>query len=179
MALPASIVPGTDVAWEESEVPAGATSATIYFRPANGTGGVEVAGVAGAEAWGFALDAVATAGLATGQWLAQGMAVVDGLTVAWLPLSRLEVLPGLLFSGDPAALDLRSATEIELEEVRAAIRAVYKAQEYEIGAGRYMGRRLLRADLAALQRREQALLIRLRAEQGGGRNRRVLIEFAP
>lgn len=166
--------------WTDSTVPADAAGATVYLRPLTGSAGVAAVGVLGPDGWAFTLDAADTAGMDAGPWAAQGVATAaGGSTAAWFAGARLEVLPSLLFSGDPGPLDLRSPTEIELEAVRAAIAAVYRAQEYEVGAGRYMGRRLLRADLRWLQQREQALLLRLQVERQGRQQRRVLIEFTP
>jgi hypothetical protein len=48
----------------------------------------------------------------------------------------------------------------QLEEVQAAITAVMTGQAYTIG-----GRTLTRADLTALQKREENLLARYRSEQ--------------
>jgi len=53
----------------------------------------------------------------------------------------------------------------QLEEVQAAITEVMTSQEHDLGgeAGR-----IRRANLAALERREEKLLARYRAEQGTG-----------
>lgn len=179
MSIPLNIVAGTDVGWLDVAVPAAASAATVHFRQAAGSG---TAAAEGAQQglthqWRFTLDAVATAAMEPGAWFAQGLATVDDLTVSWLPITRVQVIPSLVYPGEGA--DVRSSTEVELEEVRAAIKAVYRAQEYEIGAGRYMGRKLRRADLRWLEQRERTLMLRLEAEQlmASGRSRRVLIEF--
>lgn len=59
-------------------------------------------------------------------------------------------------------------TATELDEVKAAISAVLKAQEYE-----FEGRRVKRADLNMLQTRERYLEDKLARETRGSRGPRV------
>jgi len=61
-----------------------------------------------------------------------------------------------------------TTTATQLSEVRAAISAVLKAQEYE-----FEGRRVKRADLGMLQERERYLEDKLARESRGNRGPRV------
>lgn len=59
-------------------------------------------------------------------------------------------------------------TQEQLEEVQTAISMVMAGQEVTVN-----GKRFVNADLAALQRREETLLIRYKREQRGGRRPQV------
>jgi hypothetical protein len=99
--------------------------------------------------WAFTLPAITTAAFSTGQWFFQAVSVTASTPIT-VRTGAFVVSPSLAYAGSPAALDLRSQAQIDLEAVEAAIRAlVGGAQEYRIGTPTG-GRMVKRAELAQL-----------------------------
>lgn len=177
MALPSTLYTGDGHTWTDSQVPAGATGATVYFRTA-ATDGVAVEGELIDGRWTFTLASSITATMTPGDWGVQFVAALPTGQQTYRPIGRVTVVQGLAFTGEPSPLDPRTPAEIELAELRVAIRAVYRSAEYSIGTDTG-SRRLKRADLPWLLDRERQLLQRIASEartrQGIGR--RVLTTF--
>lgn len=177
MPLPSQLFTADGYTWTDSQVPATATAATAYFRT-DAAAGVTVAGSVVDGRWTFVLTSAVTAAMTPGDWSVQFRAELPAGPQTYRPIARITVVQGLAYTGDPSALDPRTPTEIELAELRVAIRAVYRSSEYTIGTDTG-SRRLKRADLPWLLDRERQLLQRIateaRARQGG--SRRVLTVF--
>lgn len=147
MAFPPEIYAGDAVSWTDTLAPS-ATSYTYYFRT-NAASGATVAGTLSNGIWTFTLPALTTAAFSTGQWFFQAVSVTDSAPTT-VRTGSFTVSPSLTYAGAPAALDLRSQAQIDLEAVEAAIRALTTgAQEYRIGTPTG-GRMVKRADLAQL-----------------------------
>jgi hypothetical protein len=88
-----------------------------------------------------------------GAWVAQVVAT-QGAERLTLAASSVTVLADLAYTGTPGAFDGRSAAEVELAEVRAAIRALITkgAASYAIGSRNYTA-----LDLGRLTARESQL----------------------
>lgn len=177
MPLPSQLFTADGYTWTDIQVPATATAATVYFRT-DAAAGVTVAGELIDGRWTFVLSSEITAGMTPGEWSVQFRAELPAGPQTYRPITRITVVQGLAYAGEPSALDPRTPTEIELADLRVAIRAVYRSAEYRIGTE--TGSRMLkRADLPWLLDRERQLLQRIaseaRARQGG--SRRVLTVF--
>jgi hypothetical protein len=90
-------------------------------------------------------------------------------TVATNPVTYREtsftVLPSLAFTGNPTAIETRSALRIRYDEIQEAIRIVTtSAQEYQIGVGGG-GRKVRRADLPELRKERDEIRAQLTAEE--------------
>lgn len=179
MALPSQLFQGDSVAWVDLQVPTDATAATAYLRTNTAGAGVVIEGTEAAGIWTFTLSAEDTGAMVPGDWAVQFQATLPSGPYTYRPLGRLRVIQGLIFAGEPSPLDPRSATEIELAELRVAIRSVYRSASYKIGTATG-SRELKRADLPALLDRERVLLRRIASEARaarGGAGRRVLTQF--
>lgn len=181
MTLPPEIYAGDTVEWTDTRAIT-ASSYTYYFRT-NAASGASVSGVLTVDRWTFTLSAATTATFTAGNWYYQAVSVTAGA-----PLTErsggLLVRPSLAFTGSATAVDLRNQTQIDLDAVEAAIRAlVGGAQEYRIGTPTG-GRLVKRADLAQLiawRERLQADLARQRIAEnlanGRGDGRALYVRF--
>ena len=180
MPAPSIIHAGDLVTWTDTRAPAAAPAVTAHQRPNQAGQGVSVPGTyEPTGGWRFSLAPQVTADMAAGLWALQVVATLPDGPFTYARLERIEVRPSLAFGeGGPAAFDPRSETELELADVRNAIRAVYRSLEYRIGTADG-GRMVRRADLPWLQDRERLLLQRLAAERraAAGRSRRMLTYF--
>lgn len=178
MALPIQLFQGDAAQWTDALVPAAATAAVVYMRGNDADAAVAVEGVLADGEWGFTLSSEDTAALPVGLYAVQFTATTPAGQTTYRPIARITILQGLAFSGTASPLDPRTPSEIELAELRAAIRAVYRSASYRIGTATG-SRELKRADLPWLTARERELLRRIaseaRAARGGGR--RVLTQF--
>lgn len=136
----------------------------VYFRKA--AAGITAVGAERSDGgWNLTLTAATTAGMAAGEW--QWQAVTSkGAASTTLAAGRLEVLPSLAYSGTPSSFDGRSEAEIELAEVRAAIRALITkgATQYTIGS-----RSFTAIDLGKLTERESQLRAIVAREKAAAR----------
>lgn len=147
MTLPPEIHAGDTIEWIDTRATT-ASSYTYYFRT-NAASGASVSGTLSLDRWTFLLSAGTTATFTPGTWYYQAVSVTAGA-----PLTErsggLLVRPSLSFVGSATAVDLRNQTQIDLDAVDAAIRALVSgAQEYRIGTPTG-GRLVKRADLAQL-----------------------------
>ncbi len=149
--IPSEFRAGDFVTWTETEAPAGTTAITAYLRTRAASGAAITATANGDGTFTFVVTAAVTAGLASGDYLAQFLATVNAQPQTYRE-ARFAVLPSLAFTGSATSVDLRSQAEKDLAAVEDAIRAlVAGAQEYRIGTGTGNGGRMVRkADLATL-----------------------------
>lgn len=172
MALPDSIRAGDTLTWIQTAgvdlagdpVDSGTWTLTVYFR--NGSAGETAAGVARSDGgWDLELTAAETAALAAGRWDWQALAV-NGAEKVTLGSGSITVLQSLAFSGSPTSYDGRSEAEVELAEVRAAIRALITkgAMQYSIGSRSYTA-----LDLGKLTARESQLKAIVAREKAAAR----------
>jgi hypothetical protein len=180
MPLPSLLYQGDAASWTDRTVPAGATAVTVWLRTdATANNAASVEGVLVGGLWTFSLAGEVTATWTPGEWAVQFVAELPAGPSTYRPIARITVRQSLLFGETASALDPRSPSEVELAELRVAIRAVYRSAEYRIGSA--TGQRMLkRADLPWLLERERELMRRVanekRAAAGGG-PRRVLTHF--
>jgi hypothetical protein len=180
-AIPTKITAGDRVAWQEVEAPVGATAVTAYLRT-NAANGLTLAGAPTGDplVWDFVIWSAVTATMEPQPWQAQIVAAVGGDNYV-LRTTPFVVLPSLAYTGPPAALDLRSQLEKDLQTVEEGIRAlVGGAQEYYIGTGTG-GRRVRRADLAELIKWRDRLRSEIANAKASelGLDRRVYVRFMP
>jgi membrane-associated protease RseP (regulator of RpoE activity) len=180
--IPVSFRAGDRVVWIEEDAPATATAATAYLRT-NAAAGLTLAGVAVTGGWEFTISSAASAALAVADWTCQITATVSAEQQT-VRVASFKVLRSLVYTGSPAALDLRTQAQIDLDSVEVAIRSLTSgAQEYWIGTGNG-GRRVRRADLEQLIAWRDRLKAQVAAEQraedaANGRNseRSVFVRF--
>lgn len=178
--VPAKIYAGDSVIWDDPEVPEGATAVVIWFRT-NATGeGVQATGAIVDGSWKVTIPATTSSGMAAGTWAYQAVATVSGQPTTYAT-GRVEVAASLAYAGSPAAIDLRSQAEKDLEAVEEAIRVLQSgAQSYTIGTGSG-GRTFTRVQLRDLVAWRGQLLAQVAAERhaagAGRRDRRILVRF--
>lgn len=167
MGLPTSFRAGDTVEWvEPSALSVDSTSWTLAGYLRKGTAGITVTGVARSDGgWDMSLTATQTGGMAAGTWSYQSLAA-NGAARTTLDSRTAEVLPSLAYTGTPAAFDGRSETEIELAEVRAAIRLLItnRSAQYTIGS-----RSFTALDLGKLTERESQLRAIVAREKAAAR----------
>ena len=168
MSIPEQHRAGDTLTWVESA--AGAVSSTdgwalnVYFRKA--AAGITAAGTArGDGGWDLALTSTTTGTMAAGEWQWQAVATKAAASTT-VDAGRLQILPGLAYTGTPSTFDGRSEAETELAEVRAAIRALITkgAQQYTIGSRSFSA-----LDLGKLTERESQLKAIVAREKAAAR----------
>jgi hypothetical protein len=189
MTVPATIRAGTTVGWVEP--PAvdldgnAATSASwtliSYLRTNTNHKGATVTGTARADGgWNMAITATTSSGFDAGTWYWETR-ITSGATVLTIGSGTTQVLPGLNYTGQPAAFNGQSQAEQDLVAVQAAIRAIVSkgAKSYTIGSRRFDA-----ADLGQLMQREsqlKAIVARERAAEkmaaGLGDPRSLYVRF--
>jgi len=137
-------------------------SLATYFRSqATGAGGVTVAATTVGQAWESTLSASASLAMTVGAWYWQTRAS-KGSEAHTLASGTSKVLAAMSYSGSAASFDGRTQSQIDLEAVQAAIRAVLAGgavRRYMIG-----GRQLERFSLAELIDLESRLKARVSRE---------------
>jgi len=155
---------------EWTEAAAGAVSSadgwalSVFYRL--GSAGITAVGAARTDGgWDLTLTASTTTAMATGEWQWQAVASKGSVSTT-LDAGRLQILPSLAYTGTPAAFDGRSETEIELAEVRAAIRLLItnRSAQYTIGS-----RSFTALDLGKLTERESQLKAIVAREKAAAR----------
>ena len=189
MTVPATIRAGTTVRWVEP--PAvdldgnAATSASwtliSYLRTNTNHEGATVTGTARADGgWNMAITATTSSGFDASTWYWETR-ITSGATVLTIGSGTTQVLPGLNYTGQPAAFNGQSQAEQDLEAVQAAIRAIVSkgAKSYTIGSRKFDA-----ADLGQLMEREaqlKAIVARERAAEkvaaGLGDPRSLFVRF--
>jgi hypothetical protein len=169
--LPSVITAGTTIEWVDEATTAGINETIsspdwtleYYLRTNTASEGHTVTGTqyANSTGWQFTISATDSAGFDAGNWFWSARAFKSG-KVFEIGSGELEVKQSLQYSGTPAAIDNRTQTEIDLDAVTAAIRAIIsdKAAEYSIG-----NRRFKRIDLPELRAREAELKSRVFSEK--------------
>ncbi len=169
--LPSVITAGTTIEWVDEATTAGINETIsspdwtleYYLRTNTASEGHTVTGTqyANSTGWQFTISATDSAGFNAGNWFWSARAFKSG-KVFEIGSGELEVKQSLQYSGTPAAIDNRTQTEIDLDAVTAAIRAIIsdKAAEYSIG-----NRRFKRIDLPELRAREAELKSRVFSEK--------------
>ena len=180
-AIPTQFTAGDRIEWQEVEAPTGTTAITAYLRT-NAANGLMLLGVATADplVWDFTISSASSATMQPQAWQAQIVATVGADTYT-VRTTAFTVLPSLAYTGLPAALDLRSQLERDLQTVEDGIRAlVGGAQEYYVGTGTG-GRRVRRADLAELIKWRDRLRAEIAAAKASelGLDRKVYVRFMP
>lgn len=183
--IPTSFRAGDRVTWIEEDADDAATAVRAYLRTNSATG-LTLTGTVVTGGWQFEITSTQSATLLVGDWQCQVAATVAGQQET-VRVSSFRVLPSLVYTGSPAALDLRSQTQKDLDAVDAAIRALTTGgvQEYWIGTGAG-GRKVVRTDLAELIKWRDRLMAQVASEKreddlanGLGDRRKVYIRFAP
>ena len=170
MKIPAQVRAGDTIKWRDDAAADGfgnaITSATwtltYYLRTNTVSEGATVVGTAFGTGWEFTVAAGTSAGFDAGQWFWQAIATYS-TEKATLGAGQLKVLAALSYSGSPGAIDGRSQAEIDLDAVKAAIRAIVSGgvvQEYRIGT-----RNLKKYDLVDLIQLESKLKAEVKREQ--------------
>jgi hypothetical protein len=189
MTVPATIRAGTTVGWVEP--PAvdldgnAATSASwtliSYLRTNTNHEGATVTGTARADgSWNMAITATTSSAFDAGTWYWETR-ITSGATVLTIGSGTTQVLPGLNYTGQPAAFSGQSQAEQDLVAVQAAIRSIVSkgAKSYTIGSRKFDA-----ADLGQLMEREaqlKAIVARERAAEkvaaGLGDPRSLFVRF--
>lgn len=142
---------------------------TYYLRTNHNHEGAIVAGVTvegspSGSGWSFTIAAATSAEFVADLWFWQAVATAntDGAKTT-IGAGQLEVLPSLVYAGDPAKFDGRTQAEKDLDAVQAAIRAIVSGgavAEYTIG-----NRRLKKLEMADLLQLEGKLKAEVKREQ--------------
>jgi hypothetical protein len=168
VSIPDQLRAGDTLEWTE----AGVNSVTsndgwalnVYFR--KGTAGVTAVGAARDDGgWDLTLTAATTATMAAGEWQWQAR-VTKASAATTLSEGRIQILPSMAYTGTPSSFDGRSEAEVELAEVRAAIRALITkgAAQYTIGSRSFSA-----LDLGKLTERESQLKAIVAREKAAAR----------
>ena len=169
--LPSIIVAGTTIEWVDEATTAGINKTIsspdwtleYYLRTNTASEGHTVTGTqyANSTGWQFTISATDSAGFAAGNWFWVARAFKSS-DVFEIGSGELEVKQSLQYTGTPSAIDNRTQTEIDLDAVTAAIRAIIadQAAMYSIG-----GRRVERINLPELRAREAELKARVFSEK--------------
>jgi hypothetical protein len=152
-----------------------------YLRTNTNHEGATVTGTARADGgWDMAITATTSSAFDAGTWYWETR-ITSGATVLTIGSGTTKVLPGLNYSGQPAAFNGQSQAEQDLAAVQAAIRAIVSkgAKSYTIGSRKFDA-----ADLAQLMQREsqlKAIVARERAAEkvaaGLGDPRSLFVRF--
>ena len=169
--LPSIIVAGTTIEWVDEATTAGINKTISspdwtleYFLRTNTASEGHIATgtqYQNSTGWQFTISATDSAGFAAGNWFWVARAFKSS-DVFEIGSGELEVKQSLQYTGTPAAIDNRTQTEIDLDAVTAAIRAIIsdKAAKYSIG-----GRSFERINLPELRAREAELKARVFSEK--------------
>ena len=169
--LPSEIVAGTTIEWVDEATTAGINETISspdwtleYFLRTNTASEGHIATgtqYSNSTGWQFTISATDSAGFAAGDWFWSARAFKSG-KVFEIGSGELVVKQSLQYTGTPAAIDNRTQTEIDLDAVTAAIRAIIadKAAKYSIG-----GRSFERINLPELRAREAELKARVFSEK--------------
>ena len=169
--LPSEIVAGTTIEWVDEATTAGINETISspdwtleYFLRTNTASEGHIATgtqYSNSTGWQFTISATDSAGFDAGNWFWSARAFKSG-KVFEIGSGELVVKQSLQYTGTPAAIDNRTQTEIDLDAVTAAIRAIIadKASEYSIG-----NRIFKRIDLPELRAREAELKARVFSEK--------------
>ena len=169
--LPSEIVAGTTIEWVDEATTAGINETISspnwtleYFLRTNTASEGHIA--TGTQyqtstGWQFTIRATDSAGFDAGNWFWSARAFKSG-KVFEIGSGELVVKQSLQYTGTPSAIDNRTQTEIDLDAVTAAIRAIIadKAAKYSIG-----GRSFERINLPELRAREAELKARVFSEK--------------
>jgi hypothetical protein len=152
-----------------------------YLRTNTNHEGSTVTGTARADGgWNMAITATTSAAFDAGTWYWETR-ITSGATVITVGSGTTQVLPGLNYTGQPAAFNGQSQAEQDLAAVQAAIRAIVSkgAKSYTIGSRKFDA-----ADLGQLMQREsqlKAIVARERAAEkvaaGLGDPRSLFVRF--
>ena len=169
--LPSEIVAGTTIEWVDEATAAGINETISspdwtleYFLRTNTASEGHIATgtqYQNSTGWQFTISATDSAGFDAGNWFWSARAFKSG-KVFEIGSGELVVKQSLQYTGTPAAIDNRTQTEIDLDAVTAAIRAIIadKAAKYSIG-----GRSFERINLPELRAREAELKARVFSEK--------------
>ena len=169
--LPSEIVAGTTIEWVDEATTAGINETISspdwtleYFLRTNTASEGHIATgtqYSNSTGWQFTISATDSAGFDAGNWFWSARAFKSG-KVFEIGSGELVVKQSLQYTGTPAAIDNRTQTEIDLDAVTAAIRAIIadKAAKYSIG-----GRSFERINLPELRAREAELKARVFSEK--------------
>jgi len=189
MTVPATIRAGDTVAWVEpaaldldgNAATSAAWTFTTFLRFNAASEGATVTGTARADGgWDMAITANTSAAFDAGVWSWQSR-ITSGATVITVGSGTTQVLPGLNYTGTPAAFNGQSQAEQDLAAVQAAIRAIVSkgAKSYTIGTRSFTSN-----DLGQLMQREaqlKAMVARERAAEkvaaGLGDPRSLFVRF--
>ena len=169
--LPSEIIAGTTIEWVDEATTAGINETISspdwtleYFLRTNTASEGHIATgtqYQNSTGWQFTISATDSAGFDAGNWFWSARAFKSG-KVFEIGSGELVVKQSLQYTGTPAAIDNRTQTEIDLDAVTAAIRAIIadKAAKYSIG-----GRSFERINLPELRAREAELKARVFSEK--------------
>ena len=169
--LPSVITAGTTIEWVDEATTAGINKTISspdwtleYFLRTNTASEGHIATgtqYQNSTGWQFTISATDSAGFAAGNWFWVARAFKSS-DVFEIGSGELEVKQSLQYTGTPSAIDNRTQTEIDLDAVTAAIRAIIadKAAKYSIG-----GRSFERINLPELRAREAELKARVFSEK--------------
>ena len=161
MPIPSIFRAGDTVRWRDpagvnwlNESVTSADYALKYYLRANASGEAkEIIGTAYGTGWEFVITSASTSTMDAGTWWFQARATKTGDEITLFE-GQIEVKNQLTYTGTPGAYDGRTQAQIDLDAVKAAIRAIIanKASEYSIG-----DRTFKYADLSELRKRESQL----------------------
>ena len=169
--LPSEIDAGTTIEWVDEATTAGINETISspdwtleYFLRTNTASEGHIATgtqYSNSTGWQFTISATDSAGFDAGNWFWSARAFKSG-KVFEIGNGELVVKQSLQYTGTPSAIDNRTQTEIDLDAVTAAIRAIIadKAAKYSIG-----GRSFERINLPELRAREAELKARVFSEK--------------
>ena len=169
--LPSEIIAGTTIEWVDEATTAGINETIsspdwtleYFLRTNTASEGHISTGTQyqNSTGWQFTISATDSAGFAAGDWFWSARAFKSG-KVFEIGSGELVVKQSLQYTGTPSAIDNRTQTEIDLDAVTAAIRAIIadKAAKYSIG-----GRSFERINLPELRAREAELKARVFSEK--------------
>ena len=169
--LPTEIIAGTTIEWVDEATTAGINKTISspdwtleYFLRTNTASEGHIATgtqYQNSTGWQFTISATDSAGFDAGNWFWSARAFKSG-KVFEIGSGELVVKQSLQYTGTPSAIDNRTQTEIDLDAVTAAIRAIIadKAAKYSIG-----GRSFERINLPELRAREAELKARVFSEK--------------
>ena len=169
--LPSEIIAGTTIEWVDEATTAGINKTISspdwtleYFLRTNTASEGHIATgtqYSNSTGWQVTISATDSAGFDAGNWFWSARAFKSG-KVFEIGSGELVVKQSLQYTGTPAAIDNRTQTEIDLDAVTAAIRAIIadKAAKYSIG-----GRSFERINLPELRAREAELKARVFSEK--------------
>ena len=169
--LPSVITAGTTIEWVDEATTAGINKTISspdwtleYFLRTNTASEGHIATgtqYSNSTGWQFTISATDSAAFDAGNWYWAARAFKSS-DVFEIGSGELEVKQSLQYTGTPSAIDNRTQTEIDLDAVTAAIRAIIadKAAKYSIG-----GRSFERINLPELRAREAELKARVFSEK--------------